>query len=728
MLDASYSLDEECWEYLDPKGVKRGPFSGSRMLLWYESRMLPESLGVRHCSSMPFVPIQELFKSPFQPFKSRPRVGPCLWQYRDTKGQLQGPFPNAQMSQWYEHGMLPKSLQLRRITDPHFATIADYFPRPLVPFQSAPVQPTAMPQPLMGTGFAAAGGMQAGNASALGGISLDSGMATVAAAAAAANAAKAAAQAKAAAAYPKTNNAAKGLAQVQQAATAAAAAAAAAAVAAAQSAGKQQPKAKAEAKGKAAAKADAGHPPSADGKGKGKGKHQETAAGVVAKDKGRGKADGAKHHQQQHDGWESGDWWSAAGDKWWEWSAWNGGGWSGDCWEGNGKQQGAEWKGAKTGGGGESDGPAGSPPKDKAERGSAVQAAFGNLNWGPQTEAPDLFPEDTIRKVQDEGIVWEERWICPLLVRFSQGKIHPFFHGRGPISEVMLQIRLRAAEAGEALGGSGADVRRIDPPFPPIRLLHLKEQGVLVTLDNRRLYALQRFALQEWPTVCLARALCVDELTPTRLRAENRKFTNRLCGLQLEVESRSNAFDTFSWVTEAAHAEAPKFCRPIAFRALDKVLSLLPMLVVHALTSPKFRPILRSRWPLLRYLAAILPNPQRREFSGKRILLQHVLELPKPSRRTSTCPPLCIGYKAETVVTLSKGKSCVTSKLSVSRPLQLSQGSPLSDTQRRTLRATLPLFCLPYARSALRSDMRLWVEVFLLSWGKVAVSRMQLSA
>lgn len=36
-----------------------------------------------------------------------------------------------------------------------------------------------------------------------------------------------------------------------------------------------------------------------------------------------------------------------------------------------------------------------------------------------------------------------------------------------------------------------------------------------------------------------------------RLRAENRKFTNRLCGLQLEVESRSNAFDTFSWVTEA---------------------------------------------------------------------------------------------------------------------------------------------------------------------------------
>lgn len=44
----------------------------------------------------------------------------------------------------------------------------------------------------------------------------------------------------------------------------------------------------------------------------------------------------------------------------------------------------------------------------------------------------------------------------------------------------------------------------------------VRAQGVLVTLDNRRLYALQRFALQEWPTPCLVRALCVDELTPTR--------------------------------------------------------------------------------------------------------------------------------------------------------------------------------------------------------------------
>ena len=31
----------------------------------------------------------------------------------------------------------------------------------------------------------------------------------------------------------------------------------------------------------------------------------------------------------------------------------------------------------------------------------------------------------------------QERWISPLAVRFSQGKIHPFFHERGPISEAL---------------------------------------------------------------------------------------------------------------------------------------------------------------------------------------------------------------------------------------------------------------------------------------------------
>merc|ERR1712061_87426 len=198
----------------------------------------------------------------------------------------------------------------------------------------------------------------------------------------------------------------------------------------------------------------------------------------------------------------------------------------------------------------------------------------------------------------------------------------------------------------------------------------------------------------------------------------------------LELESRSNNFETFSWITETAHTEAPRFLRAVAFKAsTEKSVSLLPALVVHALLCPHLRPLLRSRWPMLEFLARCLPNPQRRRFPPRRLLLQHVLELAKPTRRAQTCPSVCIGYKTETVVTLSKGKSCVKSVLSVRKPLSLLQAPhPLSDVQRRVLVALLPLFCLPYARTALRGHTRDWVVALLLAWGKAAATALTLPA
>lgn len=653
MTEGAFSQDEEFWEYLDPNKVKRGPFSRSRMLVWYQHKMLPEELGVRFEDRMPFTPIKELFPPPLKPFESRPVVKlppvkdipieACQWQYMDTKGNLQGPFSSQQMALWNQHNMLPKTLRLRRTIDTAFSTVDEYFPAPSTAFKSQPVVPAA----------------NAGKAS----------YETPKPAEKRPNVAPPKVSADAALANLGP------LASLFANATAAAHASAQQAMSQAVKKGEKGEKGE---KGKGKAREEGDHPR------QGRGKAKEKA-------------------EAQNNGWS----WSAehgwTNDKfWWEWSAWNG--WETENWE-NGKH--SEWKSE-------------SPGKEKGEKGvTAVQAAFGSLNWGPPFKDVDLFPEDPLRRVLDEGIVWEERWISPLAVRFSQGKIHPFFHERGPISEVMSQMKFKTED--------GKRIKRIDPPFPPIRLLHLKEQGVLVTLDNRRLYALQRFALQEWPTPCLVRALCVDELTPTRLRAENRKFTNRLCGLQMEVESRSNAFDTFSWVTEAAHTEAARFCRPVALRAYDKAVSLLPVLAVHALLCRKLRPYLQSRWPLLNFLASLLPNP-RREFSCKRVLLQHVLELSKATSEVIRCPRSCVGYKAETVVSLGKGRSCVSSKLSVERPLSLLQAPGLlSDVQRQVLAALLPLCCLPYARSILRGQTQDWVVGLLLAWGKVATCSLQLS-
>eukprot|EP00930_Biecheleria_cincta_P008650 TRINITY_DN11017_c0_g1_i1.p1 TRINITY_DN11017_c0_g1~~TRINITY_DN11017_c0_g1_i1.p1 ORF type:complete len:716 (-),score=131.15 TRINITY_DN11017_c0_g1_i1:152-2299(-) len=706
--------DEESWEYLDPHSVKRGPFSASRMAVWYDNDMLPEDLRVRFQAAMPYLPIRELFHPPLKPFRSRPNLHPvlptpqakapaqdttqCEWEYIDTKGQKQGPFPSTQMALWHQHGMLPKSLHLKRSTDSAFGTIAEYFPSPLVPFKSPPVVPTAKDSSPAVLAPAAAGG--APRVPATPGPTNPQQPKVVAAGAVAPGAAAAGGQ-----------NFPAPLANLFASAAAAAAASHQQAVTQAGKKGEKGEKGDSRGKGEKGEKGE--------GRGKAKGKNRQTEEEgpeqqqqqQTTSKKGRGK--NAKDNQQNANGgwtWSAEHSWTNSNDNsWWEWNSWDGWSAAADGWE-NGKQGGVEWKGHD---------PIGAP-REKGEKGNAVQAAFGSLNWGPPFKDEDLFPEEPIRRVLDEGIVWEERWISPLAVRFSQGKIHPFFHERGPVCEVMLQIKLNPDPAG-------ARTKRIDPPFPPIRLLHLKEQGVLVTLDNRRLYALQRFALQEWPTPCLVRALCVDELTPTRLRSENRKFNNRLCGLQLEIESRSNAFDTFSWVTEAAHVEAARFLRAGLLRAFDRAISLLPVLVVHALMSKKLRPLLQSRWPALHFLSITLRDPQKRQFQQKRLLLEHVLQLSKPSCKVLHCPRVCVGFKSETVVSLSKGKSCVTSKLSMTKPLALLEApGPLSGVQRQVLMALLPMFCLPYARAALHGATRDWVVGFLLAWGKVAAANLQL--
>mmetsp|Transcript_74032 Transcript_74032/g.200228 ORF Transcript_74032/g.200228 Transcript_74032/m.200228 type:complete len:576 (+) Transcript_74032:113-1840(+) len=571
------------------------------------------------------------------------------------------------MAQWYEHKMLPATLKLRRTSDTQFATIPQYFPSPLVPFKSPPVNqkpPAPAPAPApKNAGAALLAQLQAGGKTA----------------------SEQASAATAGSAHPPAGT-------------------------------PPQPKTQGKGKdGKTAAKGQGKAGAAEQGKGKSSKDNNsasaEKEAGPIGSGKAKAKAK-AKEQRQQEPSWDGWDWSS------WDWNSWNG--WGGDAgggdWQGSdGKQGGAEWKGAQGD-------PAAAGAKEKEKNG--VQAAFGNLKWGPCTDASDLFPEDPTRKILDEGIVWEEQWVSPLLVRFSQGKIHPFFHERGPISEVMLQIKVRKQDQNKEQG----QLRRVEAPFPPVRLLHLREQGVLVTLDNRRLYALQRFALQEWPAICLVKSLCVTELTPTRLRAENRKFTNRLCGLQLEIESRSNAFDTFSWVTEAAHAEAPRFFRPAFLKATDKAVSLLPVLVVHTLLCPSMLPFLRSRWPLIQYLAKVLRDPRARRFPSKRLLLHHVMQLAQPSRKAHLCPQLCIGYKSETVVTLSKGKSCVKSVLSVTKPLRLleSANSPVSDVQRQVLMALLPMLCLPYARIALKGSVRDCVVTLLIAWGKISAATLQL--
>jgi len=62
----------------------------------------------------------------------------CQFVYRDANGSSQGPFSSNQMAIWYQHGLLPANLPLRRVSDTNFLTIAEYFPKPCKPFETIP--------------------------------------------------------------------------------------------------------------------------------------------------------------------------------------------------------------------------------------------------------------------------------------------------------------------------------------------------------------------------------------------------------------------------------------------------------------------------------------------------------------------------------------------------------------------------------------------------------------
>lgn len=161
-----------------------------------------------------------------------------------------------------------------------------------------------------------------------------------------------------------------------------------------------------------------------------------------------------------------------------------------------------------------------------------------------------------------------ERWVEVVSIRFSQEQIHPFFHKCGPILDALPSIKNEVAKPAEALAADSAEAPsvRLVPPFPPIRCFQHKElNNDLISLDNRRLYALQMAAVERWPARCLARVLVAEELPWEVLQAEYRKLAEgglgpvgphagkppalmeHLCGdVQVLLASRGSAWEPWN--------------------------------------------------------------------------------------------------------------------------------------------------------------------------------------
>lgn len=133
---------------------------------------------------------------------------------------------------------------------------------------------------------------------------------------------------------------------------------------------------------------------------------------------------------------------------------------------------------------------------------------------------------------EEEEEVWEQRWVDPLKIRFSQEKIHPFFYKHGPIEKVLPEIQEELSSASECNVPEDkveGPILRLLPPFEAIRCILPEGAGASalepISLDNRRLYALQQAAVAHWPQRCAVLVHLAEKLPMKKRKTEYRKLS-----------------------------------------------------------------------------------------------------------------------------------------------------------------------------------------------------------
>lgn len=159
--------------------------------------------------------------------------------------------------------------------------------------------------------------------------------------------------------------------------------------------------------------------------------------------------------------------------------------------------------------------------------------------------------------------------LCPLELRFSQKKMRSVFADGRPIEDAVELVCpvSRPADEAELYDAPW----RLEAPFPPIEVLRwrcklrdettgrplLDEAGREVfeeseswfTLDNRRLYCLQKVAARLWPERCTVDV--VAEIRKDRRMREIRKFRTLDSGESIMVGSRVDGVPFRRWAWRA---------------------------------------------------------------------------------------------------------------------------------------------------------------------------------
>jgi len=158
--------------------------------------------------------------------------------------------------------------------------------------------------------------------------------------------------------------------------------------------------------------------------------------------------------------------------------------------------------------------------------------------------------------------IYEEKLICPLAVRFSQDHIRPEFINGSDIEAAIKAIKTKP-------GSDDFDIVLV-PPFPAIEVIrgHLKsgDANHWLSLDNRRLYCLQRAAAAHWPK----RAGVVVEALRAPTEGMRKKVNSSVDGLSVGIGHSPKALTgRWDWQQEVKHKVDPE--------GMDRIVALMTL-------------------------------------------------------------------------------------------------------------------------------------------------------
>jgi len=157
--------------------------------------------------------------------------------------------------------------------------------------------------------------------------------------------------------------------------------------------------------------------------------------------------------------------------------------------------------------------------------------------------------------------LYEEKFLCPFAIRFSQARIRPTFQDGRLVERSMAQIDAVPWPLGR---DAGYDVF-LSAPFPPIEIIRwvpklreedgrtlVDEDGTTMlgeacwfTFDNRRLYCLQAAAARQWPRRAAGIVHVMHDLPLSRCTP--RKFRTTDLGCSVKISRRHDSVPRATW-------------------------------------------------------------------------------------------------------------------------------------------------------------------------------------